>query len=278
MRRENKKRVGVLVGITASVMMLGMATAFSGEIANVNGKAITESDLVTALSGMNEGQRQSFLRDPSNRREILQSLIEQELVVQEGEKAKLDQEPEYQKALAQFRRQYLAARMMDRSLSSKMTEAGAKKWYSAHKSDYSTDRVMVQHILLSSEAEAKDMLVKAKAQGADFMELAEKYSKDPSAKNNRGEVGGVTKDSPFDQSFKDAAFRTQAGEIAGPVRTSFGYHLIKVTERSVGRVLDYSEVELRVKNDFRSALVRDWVGRLRTSSKVKIDDSALNKF
>ena len=248
------------------------------ELANVNGKGISDADLITALAGMNEGQRQAFLRDPSNRKEAIQGLIEQELVIQEGEKAKLDQEPEYQKALSQFRKQYLAARMMERSLSSKMTEAGAKKWYQAHKSDYSTDRATVQHILLSSEAEAKELLKKAGAEGADFQELAEKHSKDPSAKNNRGDVGVVTRESPFDPAFKDAVFRTEAGKVSGPVKTAFGYHLIKVTDRSIGRVLDYSEVELRVKNDLRTALVREWVGKLRSGAKIKVDEAALNKF
>ncbi len=276
MRNSNGLSVALLV-----VFSLGLSTvphANAVDIATVNGKAITDSDLISALAGMNEGQRQSFLRDPANRREVVQGLIDQELVISEGEKAKLDQEPEYKKALAQFRKQYLAARMMERSLAGKMTEAGARKWYDAHKAEYSTDRVMAQHILLSSEAEARDLLVKVNANGADFMELAEKFSKDPSAKNNRGDVGAITRESPLDPSFKSAAFNTSVGSVTGPVRTAFGYHIIKVTDRTVGRVLDYAEVELRVKNDYRSALVREWITKLKTGAKIKVDEVALNRF
>jgi len=275
----SRKKQKSLIQVIASLLVIASAiNAHAVDIATVNGKAITDADLITALAGMNEGQRQSFLRDPVNRREVVQGLIDQELVVAEGEKAKLDQEPEYKKALAQFRKQFLAARMMERSLSGKMTEAGARKWYDTHKSDYSTDRVSAQHILLTSEAEARDMLVKVKANGADFMELAEKFSKDPSAKNNRGDVGVVTRESPFDSSFKTAAFNTAAGEVSGPIKTAFGYHLIKVTDRQVGRVLDYAEVELRVKNDYRTALVREWITRLKTGAKIKVDEAALNRF
>jgi peptidyl-prolyl cis-trans isomerase C len=277
-----KARLKIMQGRTACglvpLVMFMAAQAGAVEIANVNGKGISDSDLITALAGMNEGQRKAFLRDPSNRKEAIQGLIEQELVIQEGEKAKLDQEPEYQKALGQFRKQYLAARMMERSLSSKMTEAGAKKWYQAHKSEYSTDRAVAQHILASSEAEAQDVLKKASADGADFQDLAEKLSKDPSAKNNRGDIGVVTRESPFDPAFKEAVFRTESGKVTGPVKTAFGYHVIKVTERNVGRILDFAEVELRVKNDFRTALVREWVSKLRSGAKIKVDEAALNKF
>jgi len=273
------KKTGMAIGALALVALLqGQNSRSATEIANVNGKGITDSDLITALAGMNDGQRKAFLTDPANRKQAVQGLIEQELVVQEGEKAKLDQEPEYQKALVQFRKQYLAARVLERSLSGRMTEAGAKKWYDSHKSDYSTDRATAQHILLNTEAEARDMLKKANADDSDFQLLAEKFSKDPSAKNNRGDVGGVTRDSPFDPAFKDAVFRTDAGKITGPVKTAFGYHIIKVTDRSVGRILDYAEVEMRVKNDFRNSLVRDWLGKLRGNAKIKVDESALNKF
>jgi peptidyl-prolyl cis-trans isomerase C len=264
-----------LVGLA---MVAGTVVNAATEIASVNGKGITDADLITALAGMNDNQRKAFLTDPANRKQAIQGLIEQELVVQEGEKAKLDQEPEYQKALVQFRKQYLASRVLERSLGGRMTEAGAKKWYDSHKTDYSTDRATAQHILLSTEAEARDMLKKANADDSDFQLLAEKFSKDPTAKNNRGDLGVISRESQLDPAFKDAVFRTEAGKVTGPVKTAFGYHIIKVTDRSVGRILDYAEVELRVKNDYRNSLVRDWVGKLRTSAKIKIDNAALNKF
>jgi peptidyl-prolyl cis-trans isomerase C len=267
--------VGGLVGLA---MVAGTVVNAATEIASVNGKGITDADLITALAGMNDNQRKAFLTDPANRKQAIQGLIEQELVVQEGEKAKLDQEPEYQKALVQFRKQYLASRVLERSLGGRMTEAGAKKWYDSHKTDYSTDRATAQHILLSTEAEARDMLKKANADDSDFQLLAEKFSKDPTAKNNRGDLGVISRESQLDPAFKDAVFRTEAGKVTGPVKTAFGYHIIKVTDRSVGRILDYAEVELRVKNDYRNSLVRDWVGKLRTSAKIKIDNAALNKF
>ena len=108
--------------------------------------------------------------------------------------------------------------------------------------------------------------------------LAEKFSKDPSAKNNRGDVGMITRDSPFVEDFKDAALRGTKGSIIGPVKTLYGYHIIKITDKKVGRVQGYDEVEMKVQAELKQDLVQKHLSGLKKQAKIQIDEAALGKM
>lgn len=264
---------------TALVIAAGLsATALAAkELAKVNGKPITDKDMIAALGGMNEGGAKSALKDVNSRRSILAKLVDQEILVQEAEKQKLDQDEQYKDALNAFRKQFLTNRVLQQNLGSKLTDAATKKYYENNKTRYSTDEVHAQHILVKDEKDARDILAKAKAPGADFQKLAEQNSKDPSAKNNRGDLGYFGRDRMVPE-FTEAAFAAKDGEIVGPVKTSFGFHIIKVIERKVGKPMTYDEVEMRVRNDYQQELIKNFLDKLRSQSKVTIDDNAVSKM
>ncbi len=270
---------------TSSVLVVGLlglgmamiSTAFAIDLAKVNDKVITDKDVVASLSSLNEGQRKAYLQDVNNRRELVNRLIDQNLLVSEAEKAKIDQTGDYKEAMETFRKQFLANKYLENKLAAQVTEKSLKKYFEAHKSHYSTDQVQVQHILASDEKTAKELLKKAKDKYADFQEIAEKESKDPSAKNNRGDLGMINWETPLVPEFKEAAFRGKKGDIVGPVKTSFGYHLIKIVDKKVGKTLEYHEVELRVRNDYQAELVQTAVVNLKAAAKVSIDETALAK-
>ena len=246
------------------------------ELAKVNGHLITDHDLRLALGGLNEAQRDSILKDANSKRQIISGLIDQQLLIQDAEKQKLDQDTEYKDALAGFRAQYLANRVLAKNLGSQVNEKAAKKYYDAHKERYSTDQVHAQHILVSTEEQARDMIKKAKEPNADFQELAAKYSKDPSAKNNRGDLGFFGRDRMVPE-FTEAAFSGTAGEIVGPVKTAYGYHVIKVIEKRIGKPMEFGDVELRVQNDLRQDLTQNYVGKLRKTAKIEMNDKAIDQ-
>ncbi len=275
MTRQNIFALGALIALMGSSFA---SAATELEVARVNGKAITAQDIRSALGGLNEGQRKSFLKDAAARRQVLGGLIDQEVLAAQAEKDKIDQDPEFKDFMARARRQLMMERLVSRNLAAKMNEAAAKKYYEQHKSQFSTDQVTVQHILLDTESRAQQVIKEATAPGADFMELAEKNSKDPSAKNNRGAIGTIGRDAPFAEAFKEAAFSAREGQLVGPVRTSYGWHVIKVTEHKVGKVLGYDEVELRVKEMLRRDLLSDYMTKLRQQAKISVDDKALEKM
>lgn len=97
--------------------------------------------------------------------------------------------------------------------------------------------VYAYHILLESEEEAREVL-KVLEEGADFVETGEKYSLD-----NFVELGRISSEDMFDPVFLAAAFSLEPGEISEPVQTSFGYHIIKITEKEEARELTFEEVK-----------------------------------
>jgi parvulin-like peptidyl-prolyl isomerase len=264
--------------LAAIAVLASVGAARAAEVAKVNGQSVTDRDVRMALSSMNEGMRENVLKDPNTRREIVNALVEQEVLVDEAVKEKLDQDQEYKDAVAQFRKQFLSNRALQKNLGTKMTESAAKKYYEANKSQYSTDQVHAMHILVADEEKANEVLKLAKAKDADFQALAAKYSRDPSAKNNRGDIGTFGRSAPFDPAFMDAAFSGSAGEIVGPVKTSFGYHIIKVVDKKFGKPMTFDEVEMRVKQDLGRTLKDAYISKLKKEAKIQVNESAIDKI
>lgn len=259
-----------------SGFVLLMAVSFMGntwaaiELAKVNGQPLTDGDLKAALGGLNEGQREQILSDPRTKNQIVDSLVDQELLAQEAAKKKLDQDAEYKESLAAFRRQYLSEKLLKKELGSKVSKSAMEKYYEAHKLRYTTDQATASHILLNDEKTAREVLSEVKKEGADFNALAVKHSKDPSVEKNRGDIGMVEQNGPFVQEFKDAVAKAKEGEIVGPVKTLYGYHIVKVTKKKAGAVLNFSEVELRVKTALENEMKQQYLLGLRNDAKIDV--------
>jgi peptidyl-prolyl cis-trans isomerase C len=247
------------------------------DLAKVNGRAITDRELKASLPGWNEGQKTAALKDASTRRQVLVALIEAELLTQEAEKAKLDQDPQFKQAIDAYRRRLLGDMLMQRNLASKVSDASARKYYESHKYRYTTDQIHVHHVLVNDEAQAREVMRKAKEPNADFQAIAERMSKDPNAKNNRGDLGFLQR-GKWNEDFLNAAFAAKDGELVGPVKTSYGYHVIKVIERKPGKALEYEDVQLRVMADMQDELKRGYLDKLKAQAKITIDDKALDKL
>jgi peptidyl-prolyl cis-trans isomerase C len=277
--RYNKSllRVSLAAGVALSMVSYAANANADTELAKVNQKTISRQDLLDALGSMNQPQRENVLKDMSARRQLFQQLVDQEVLAQEGEKLKLDETAEFKKAMATFRRQLLVSQVTAKKLAGQGTPSEAKAYYESHKQDFSGDRVNVQHILLKDEKEAKDIAQKAKDSSNDFQVLAEKYSVDPNAKNNRGNAGWILKGTMAPE-FTEAAFAAKEGSIVGPVKTSFGYHIIKVLAKQVGKPLDYNEIELQVQGVLRAKLTRKLIDDLRAHAQIKVDTNALDKM
>jgi len=163
--------------------------------------------------------------------------------------------PRYATAVPEARKiQYIA--FTDSNLpqaAPQVTDAEIEQYYNQHQSDYHVDdQVKVRHILIKVDGtDAKaDAAAKAKAQsildqlhhGANFAELAKKYSDDPGSKDQGGELGFLKHGATVPE-FDKAAFSLQPGQISGLVRSKYGYHIIQVEEKQTAHTRPLSEVK-----------------------------------
>lgn len=251
------------------ILALTTLSASGAEYAKVNGTLIDDRDLETALNSIPEGQRATLLEDPLTKRQLVDEVINQTVLYQQAKKDGMESSAEFKDAVEMFQKQTLASLAVKKLVLPKLGAQAIRKFYDDNKWLFSTEQVRAQHILSDSEEKARAILVEAKKTENDFQVLAEKSSIDPSAKQNRGDLGFFARDS-FDPAFTKAAFDTKRGEVVGPIKTAFGYHVIKVIEKKPGKPLEFSEVELKAKNLLQQKILKDVVAELRAKAKIEI--------
>lgn len=144
-------------------------------------------------------------------------------------------------------------------------ESDAQKYYDENINSFKVDEVTASHILVKEEATAKEVLAKLKA-GEKFEDLAKQYGTDDT-KNNGGSLGTFGRGKMVKE-FEDAAFALKPGEISDIVKTKFGYHIIKVTDKKQG-TKTYDEVKESIKGSLVSQVAETKFQELRKSVGVK---------
>ncbi|MGE5422905.1 MAG: peptidylprolyl isomerase, partial [Ignavibacteriales bacterium] len=154
------------------------------------------------------------------------------------------------------------------------SEAEAKAYYDTHLSEFGTPReVKVSHILVKTEKEAYDVLKKLEA-GADFGDLAQKVSTEPAAKQSKGDLGWVNADTGFVAEFKEAALKLKKGEMTmTPVKTQFGYHIIKAFDEKQANIEKFEsvkdEAKVKAKAEKQKTTWSNYVETLKKKAIIK---------
>jgi peptidyl-prolyl cis-trans isomerase C len=131
--------------------------------------------------------------------------------------------------------------------------------------------VHARHILVETEDEAK--AIKAELdKGADFAELAKKKSKDPGASDG-GDLGFFTKEQMVPE-FSDVAFKLNPGQISDPVKSQFGWHIIKVEEKRNRKPPEFDQVKGQIETYVTRKAQAEYVGKLRDGAKIERFDQA----
>lgn len=157
----------------------------------------------------------------------------------------------------------------------KISDQEAEEYYNENKKRYENDeQKKVSHILFNEEKKAKKVLKEIK-NGADFSEMAAEHSTGPTA-DKGGDLGYITaNERGLDKTFRDAAMELEVGEVSSePVKTQFGYHLIKVTDYKEAGVKTFAEVKEEIKNQLKSQKQKqkfqDFVENLREEAEIDI--------
>lgn len=162
----------------------------------------------------------------------------------------------------------MTMRKLFESLTEKIsiTDDEVKSYYDSHQDEFMS--VKASHILLDSKEEAEQMLQRVKS-GENFNELAQQYSKDPSAKENKGDLN-YFRHGDMVEPFEKAAFALKPGEISDIVQTDFGFHIIKVEDSKLDKFEDIKE-ELKgsMLNDKKSAEYEKLLEEMREKANIE---------
>ncbi len=168
-------------------------------------------------------------------------------------------------------------------------EATAKDLYEKQKNQFLTEeQVHVAHILLSTrgknESEVKKKILKIRDEAKsseDFLALAKRYSEDPSAKRNSGDLGYFGRGKMV-KPFELTAFELKKGEISEPVKTPFGYHILKLIDKKGGLPRDFKEVKPAIISELKKQLASknkvDRLDQIAEAATIKPDQEAVDKL
>jgi peptidyl-prolyl cis-trans isomerase C len=211
--------------------------------------------------------------DPATKKEnVLAFLIDMKIVAKAAEDKKIENNEDFKKRLAFTRNRLLMDSLLATEGKAATTDEAMKKVYEdASKQITGEQEVHARHILVETEDDAKAVEDELK-KGADFAELAKKKSKDPGASDG-GDLGFFTKDQMVPE-FSAVAFALEPGKISDPVKSQFGWHVIKVEEKRNRKAPDFDQVKGQIETYVTRKAQADYVAKLREAAKVERMDQA----
>ena len=243
------------------------AQATDPVIAKVDGVEIHESDYTLAEEDLGSNIPQQLNGD-ARRDFIISYLTDIMLVAKAAEAKKVTETKDFNTRLAFIRNKLLMESILQTEGKGAVTEQAMRKVYDdAVKQMSGDEEVRARHILVPTEAEAKGILTDLK-KGGNFETIAKEKSKDPGAAAQGGDLGYFTKDQMVPE-FAEVAFKLQKGALSDPVKTQFGWHIIKVEDKRSKSPPPFEQVKDQVETFVMRKAQAEYVGKLREAAKVE---------
>jgi len=275
MQSSFRKNLAASIGLA---LILGMTSSYPASaqedkvVATLNGQQITEADM--ALAEEQLGAQFGRLPEADRRVALLSALIDLKLLANAAVEQKIDESDEFKQQQEFLRNQALHSAFIEKNVIKQITDDEVKARYDEEVKKLSMpEEVHARHILVESEDEAK-AIIKQLDDGGNFEEIAKEKSKDGAAANG-GDLGYFTKGRMVPE-FETAAFAMESGSYSKePIKTQFGWHVIKVDDK---RQQPAPTLE-QVSDEVRSVIVREkYVATLkdiRGKADVNIPDAEL---
>jgi peptidyl-prolyl cis-trans isomerase C len=268
-------------GFFAAALALLLAPAAAAQdkdplIAKVDGVEIHQSDLTVAEE---EAGQIPPMPEDAKRDYLVQFMTDLILVSKDAEAKKVGDTPEFKNRLAFERRKILMSTLLQSIGKSALTDEAMHKVYDdAVKGIGTQEEVHARHILIratagddkgSKEAEDKIKAVIVRLnKGEDFAKVAGEVTEDPSGKTSGGDLGYFTKEQMVPE-FANVAFKLDKGQISAPVKTQFGWHVIKVEDKRMKPPPSFDEVKPQIEQFVVRKAQADLVTKLRTDAKIE---------
>ena len=282
-------RTAAALGTAALCVSLAACNNGGGNVAAVNGQAISRADLDHKLESSPAAKQ------------VLGQLVQQQLLDQYARDKKIDvtqaeidkkrdetkarmQPGQYEQVVKSqglsdadlnqiFKQQVVIEKAVAPQIH--VTDSDIKAYFDKNRALFDKPaQVRARHILLADQAKAKEVLAKLKA-GGSWDALAKQYSTDPASKDKGGELGFFGRGQMVGP-FQDAAFAAKVGQTVGPVKSPFGYHIIQVEEKKPGQPASLASAHDTIKTQLtgqqQGTVVPAFMQQLRSSAKIDIYD------
>jgi peptidyl-prolyl cis-trans isomerase C len=235
-------------------------------VARVNAIEIHRSDVIQALGSLPPQVQQMPMAQIYPL--LLERMIDNKLVAAAGRAQKLQDDAEIKRRVAEFEDHAVQEAYLQRVVKGKLSDAELHKKYDAFvKENPPQEEVHARHILVANEKDAQAVLAELR-KGADFAAVAKAKSTDGSARDG-GDLGFFNRGDMVAE-FSDAAFAMKPGETSkAPVKSQFGWHIIKVEEKRMSPAPSFEETKEQLRTELSQAMVGDVVEELRTKAKVE---------
>ena len=252
---------------SGAILALALAAACPASakvLATVDGMEITDDDVQVALEDLGPTLPQQ-IEGPQREAYVLDYLIDLRLVARKAAAEKMGESPDAARRLAYYRDKVMMETLLGKVAKDGATDAAMKQVYDeAAAKQTSEEEISARHILVPTEDEAKAAFKRVKG-GENFAKVADEVSKDPGSKG--GDLGWFTKDRMVPE-FGDAAYKLKKGEISDPVKSQFGWHVIKLEDRRRKPFPSFEEVKTQVAQYVAQKSQSELIMKLREGAKI----------
>lgn len=254
--------------IAVALLALSSQSYAADSVATVNGKPIKQSvyDYI-AKEATARGQKV----DTQVKAAIVNKLVDSELVYQEAQKIGLDKQADYIAREELARRELLTSTFLqDYVKKNPISDAETKAAYEEYKKAYGDKEFNARHILVKTEAEAKDIIAQL-GKGGDFAKIAKEKTLDTGSKDKGGDLGWFSP-ATMVKPFSDAvATLAKGGVTPSPVQSQFGWHVIKLVDTRVAQPLAYDKVKEGLQKNLQQRNLEKMMAGLRSKAKIETD-------
>jgi peptidyl-prolyl cis-trans isomerase C len=264
----------------SSMLLLGVPTdalraedaqnAKNYTVLKVDDMTVSSADVSDAWNSLfPEGAAPDFETfDEGVRQNVLKGLVSEKLLYKEALKAGIPERADIKRRLKNLETQLAIQAFIEDKASSLITEKSLKEAYDQYAlKAKSEEEVRARHILVDNEEKAKEIAEKIK-KGEDFAKIAKTESMDKGSGARGGDLDFFTKDKMV-SSFADAAFALKKGEVSAPVKSDFGWHIIKLEDRRPAKVESFADMQEKLKADLRKKAVQQYIDSLIDKSTVE---------
>ena len=270
----------LLIPFFVALLAAGAFAAESGDtapkiLARVGGQDITEAEVLEFIKPFGQ-QAMMLYSSEQGRKMVIDDLISMRLYALDAKEKKLDQTPEFIENLENIKRTMLAQASMREVIKDvSVTEDETKKFYDDNPKLFTQpEQIQASHILVSDDEILKKVQEELKS-GKSFDVLAKEFSIDPGSAASGGDLGKFPRGVMVPE-FEKAAFDLKnPGDVSEPVKSQFGWHIIKLTERFPESVMPFDQVKAQIEQELREKKTQDL---LQARSKELEDKYKVERF